>query len=169
MIYDDVGAIRDLFKQNLALEIRKNQNKVISILTETYINHDQIHHIKNKWLGPIFSLLEIVTQKDCLSRFIWVLKVSPRLTLIQEGGLHPLRLLLLMTEFSVFMPFKGIAPAGEGGQLARRRFFEGIQNYMEKKLKEKKKKYLETLVVLWLKWTGMVKIKPKDLPCQNSL
>ena len=98
-----------------------------------------------------------------------MLKVSPRLTLIQEGGLHPLRLLLLMTEFSVFMPFKGIAPAGEGGQLARRRFFEGIQNYMEKKLKERKKKYLETLVVLWLKWTGMVKIKPKDLPCQNSL
>ena len=110
MINDNAGAIRDPFKQNLALEIYKNQNKVISILTETYINHGQIHHIKNNWLGPIFSLLEIVTQKDCLSWFIWVLKVSPRLTLIQEGGLDPLRLLLLVTEFSVFMPFKGIAP-----------------------------------------------------------
>ena len=97
-----------------------------------------------------------------------MLKVLPRLTLIQEGGLHSLRLLLLMTEFSVFMPFRGLATAG-GGQLARRCFFDRIQNYMEKKMKEKKKKYLETLVVLWLNWTGMVKIKHKDLPCQNSL
>ena len=29
-------------------------NKVISILTETHINHDQIHHTRNNWLGPIF-------------------------------------------------------------------------------------------------------------------
>ena len=63
-------------------------------------------------MGPIFSLLNIVTQKNCLSWLIWVLKVLPRLTLIQEGGLHSLRLLLLMTEFSVFMPFRGLATGG---------------------------------------------------------
>ena len=28
--------------------------RVISILTETHINHDQIHHTRNNWLGPIF-------------------------------------------------------------------------------------------------------------------
>ena len=28
--------------------------KVISILTESHINHDQIHHTKNNWLGLIF-------------------------------------------------------------------------------------------------------------------
>ena len=27
---------------------------VMSILTETHINHDQIHHTRNNWLGPIF-------------------------------------------------------------------------------------------------------------------
>ena len=33
--------------------LQKN-NKHISISTETHINHDQIHHIKNNWLSPIF-------------------------------------------------------------------------------------------------------------------
>ena len=49
-------------------------------------------------------------QKDSLSCFIWVLKVSLRLTLTQKKGLCPLRLLPLMTDFSVFMPLQGITP-----------------------------------------------------------
>ena len=61
-------------------------------------------------MAPSFSLLEIVMQKDCLSCFIWVLKVSLRLTLILKGGLCPLMLLATLTKFSVFMPFQGIAP-----------------------------------------------------------
>ena len=64
MIYDHIGTIRDPLKQDLALEFCRNQNKVISILTETHINHDQIHHIKNNWLGFNFFSLGIVTQKD---------------------------------------------------------------------------------------------------------
>ena len=28
--------------------------KKVSILTETHINHDQTHHIRNNWFGPIF-------------------------------------------------------------------------------------------------------------------
>ena len=58
---------------------------------------------------PLFSLLEIATRKDCLSCFIRVWKVSLRLTLIQNGGSCSLRILLLMTVFSVFMPFLHIA------------------------------------------------------------
>ena len=53
-IYDYVGGIRDPLKQSLANEFCRKQNKVISVLTETHINHDQIHHIKNEWLGLIF-------------------------------------------------------------------------------------------------------------------
>ena len=38
--------------------LQKKTPKDISILTETHINHDQIHHqihiIRNNWLGPIF-------------------------------------------------------------------------------------------------------------------
>ena len=87
--------------------------------------------------APSFSVLEIVTQKDCSSCFFWVLKVSLRLALIQKGGLCPFRLLPLITEFYVFMFLQGIAPRNSwlGG-----RFFEGLQNYMESKSEENKNK-----------------------------
>ena len=54
MIYATVGSIRDPLKQDLALDFYRKQNKYISILTETHTKHDQILHIRNKWLGPIF-------------------------------------------------------------------------------------------------------------------
>ena len=54
MIDDHVGSITDTLKQDLALESSRNQNKVISILSETDIYYDQIHYIRNNWLGPIF-------------------------------------------------------------------------------------------------------------------
>ena len=82
------------------------------------------------WTSSL-SFLEIATQKECFFSFIWVLKLSLRLTLIQKRGLCPLRLLVLITEFSV------CAPSGYSTreQLARGRccFFEGLQNYMQSK------------------------------------
>ena len=54
MIYHHVGAIRDPLKQDLALEFCINQNKVICILTETHINHDQINQIRKNRLCPNF-------------------------------------------------------------------------------------------------------------------
>ena len=89
-------------KELLALEFCRNQNKVISILTETYISHDQIYHIRNNWLGSNFFSLGIVTQKDACpaSSGTWML------TLIQKGGLCLLSLLPLMAEFSVFLSLR---------------------------------------------------------------
>ena len=76
---------------------------------------------------PSFTLLEIATQKEFFFCLIWVLKVSLRLTRVCV--LCPLRLLPLMIEFSV------CAPSGYSTreQLARGRFFEGLQNYMQNK------------------------------------
>ena len=54
MICDNFGGIRDPLKQNVALQFCRNRNKDVSILTETHINLDQIHHIRNNWLGAIF-------------------------------------------------------------------------------------------------------------------
>ena len=54
MIYANVGGIRDPLKQDLALEFCRKQNKYIIILTETHIRHDQILHIRNDWLRPVF-------------------------------------------------------------------------------------------------------------------
>ena len=63
-------------KELLALEFCRNQNKVISILTETHINHDQIHHIRNNWLGSNFFSLGDSHTKGCLSCFIRDLNVA---------------------------------------------------------------------------------------------
>ena len=82
--------------------------KIISILTETHINHDQIHHTWNNWLGPIFFSPGDLIQKECFFCFILVLKVSLRLTLNKKRGLYPLRILLLIR--ALFMPLQGIAP-----------------------------------------------------------
>ena len=57
------------------------------------------------------------------------------------------------------------APSGYStrGQLNRGRFSEGLQIYMENKNSgNENKKYLKTLIVLWIKWTGLMKIKQKD-------
>ena len=54
MIWANVSGIKDPSKQDLALEFCRKQIKYISLLTETHIKHDQILHIRNKWLGPIF-------------------------------------------------------------------------------------------------------------------
>ena len=54
MIYDHAGDVRDPLKQDLTLDFCRNLNRVISILTETHNNHDQMRHIRNNWLVPIF-------------------------------------------------------------------------------------------------------------------
>ena len=98
-------------KELLALEFCKNQNKVISLLNGTHINHDKIHQIRNNWLGSNFFSLGRVTHKDACpaSSGTW------RLTPIEKGGLCPLSLLPLMTEFSVFMPLR-VSHQGTAGQ-----------------------------------------------------
>ena len=54
MIYVNFGGIRDSLKQNLVLKFCRNWNKDVSFLTETHISLDQIHDIRNNWLGIIF-------------------------------------------------------------------------------------------------------------------
>ena len=109
-------------------------NKVISILTETHINHDQIHHTRNNLLGPIFFSPE-GTQKECFFCFIWFLKVSLRVTMIQKRGLYPSRLLPLMRV--LFVPLQGIAPESSwlGGA-----FFKDYKNICNLKMREMKTK-----------------------------
>ena len=53
MLYANVGGIRDPVKQDIAFEFCRSQNKDICILAKTHIGQEQIHQIKNNWLGPI--------------------------------------------------------------------------------------------------------------------
>ena len=54
MIYDNFGGIRHPLKKNVGLQFCRNRNKDVNILTETHIKLDEIHRIKNNWLGVIF-------------------------------------------------------------------------------------------------------------------
>ena len=65
----ELNNITDPLKHNLVLQLCRSQNKDVSFSTETNIKLYQIHHIKNNWLGVIFFLFEIVTQKDCFVLF----------------------------------------------------------------------------------------------------
>ena len=48
-------------------------------------------------------------------------------------------------------------------QLVKARFFERLQNYMENKYEGNENKIIPgDLILLWIKWTGMVEIKHKD-------
>ena len=76
MMHDNIYGIRDPLKQKLALEFCKYQNNVVSILTETHINHNQIDHVRNNLLGSNFFSLGGSHTKGCLSCFIWDLKVD---------------------------------------------------------------------------------------------
>ena len=76
MIYDRVGTIRDSPEAGSGTWILAKPKKVIRILTETHINHDQIHHRRNNWLGSNFFFLGDSYKKGWLSCFIWDLKVD---------------------------------------------------------------------------------------------
>ena len=130
MVYVNFGGIRDPLKQNLPLQLWRNQNKDVSISTETHINLDQIHHIRNNWLGAI-----VFSPEDSHTKGLPVL-----LHLGLEG----------VAEFATdpkgrFVSFK-VTPSNDRvlcvyapsvhntrEQLARGRFFEGLQNYTENK------------------------------------
>ena len=97
------------------LSFAEKENKDISILTETHINHDRIYHqihIRNNWLGPIFF-----SPGDSHTKGLLVL-LHPGLDGIAEvdtnpkGGFVSFKVtpLPLMTEFSMFIPLQGIAP-----------------------------------------------------------
>ena len=73
------------------------------------------------------------TQKDCFCWFIWVLKVLLRQKVIHKCGLCALRLFPLMTEFSVFTHFQGVAPGNS---------WLWLQNYIKNNNKENENKII---------------------------
>ena len=142
MIYVNVGSIRDPLKQDLALDFYRKQNKYMSILTKTHIKHDQILHIRNNWLGPIFLSPGSGHTKafiDPKGRF-----VSFKVTLSNNRVL-------------CFVPLKDITPESSWLKGVSLKDYEIIWEINVREIKTKL--YLETLILLWIKWTGMVEMK----------
>ena len=139
ILYANVGGIRDPMKQELTLELCRNQNKDICILSETHINEEQIHQIRNNWLGPIFF-----SPRDTFSKGMLVL-LHPGFDDVTEVDIDPK---------GRFVSFK-IAPLNDRvfcvyalsghstrEQLTRGRLFEGLQTYMENRTEGNENKIL---------------------------
>ena len=130
MLYANVGCIRDPVKQELALEFCRSQNKDICILGETHIGQEQIHQIKNNWLGPIFFAPGDTFSKGMLDL------LHPVFDDVTDVDTDPKR---RFVSFKVTPSNDRVlciyAPSGYSNreQLATGRFFEGLQNYMDNK------------------------------------
>ena len=135
----------------------RNQNKDVSISTETHINLDQIHHIRNSWLGTIvFSsgdshtkglpvllhlglegVAEVATDPKGSLVFFKVTPSNDRVLCVYAPSVHNTR-----------------------EQLARGRFFEGLQNYMKNKNEGNQSTIIHgDFNCAWIKWRVMVEIK----------
>ena len=130
MIYDHVGGIRDPLKQDLALEFCRNQNKVISIFTKTHINHGQIHHIRTNWLGPIFFSPGVSHTKGLLVLLHLGIEGITGVATDPKGMLVSFKFTPSNDRVLCFYASSGYSTTE---QLARGRFFEGLQSYMENK------------------------------------
>ena len=139
MIYANVGCIRDPLKQDLALDFYRKRNKCISILTETHIKHDQILHIRNNWLGPIFLSPGSSHTKG------FIAQLHPGLEGVTEVDTDPKE---RFVSFKITLSNNRVlcvcAPSGHctREQLIKGRFFEGLQNYMENKCEGNENKIL---------------------------
>ena len=132
-MYDHIRGIRDLLKQDLALEFSRNENKVMSILIESHINHDQIHNISNNWLGSNFFSVGDSHTKGCLSCFIWDLKVD----IDPKGRFVSFKFTPFNDKVLCVYPPSGYST---GKPLDGGLFVEGLQNYIASKKKEMKTK-----------------------------
>ena len=137
MIYVNVGGIRDPLKQDLALEFCRKQNKYISILTETHIKHDQILHIRNNWLGPIFL------SSGSSHTIGLIAQLHPGLQGVTEGDTDPKgRFVSFKVNLSNNRVLSFCVPSRHNTrpQLVKGRFLERLQNYMENKYEENENK-----------------------------
>ena len=128
MIYANVGGIKDPLKQDLALKFCRKQNKYIRILTETHIKHDQMLHIRNNWLGPIFLSPGSSHTKGLISQ------LHPGVEVVTEVDTDPKgRFVSFKVNLSNNRVLFFCAPSRHNTreQLVKGRFFERLQNYME--------------------------------------
>ena len=131
---------------NLAENKTKTFSLKFSVLTETHINHDQIHQIRNNWLGPIFLSPRNTHTKGLLAQLHLGLEGVTEVDTDPKGRFVSFKITLSNNRVLCVC-----APSGHctREQLIKGRFFEGLQNYMKTNVREIKTKfYLETLILL---------------------
>ena len=130
MTYTNVGDIKDSLKEDMALEFCRNRNKDFNVLTDTHINHHQIHHIRNNWLVPTFF-----STGDKHTKRLLVLLYRDLEGVIDDDTGPKLGLMSFKITSSNDRVLCVYSPSRHNSkeQLSKGHFFEGLQNYMENK------------------------------------
>ena len=160
MIYANVP-IRDPLKQDLALDFYRKKNKYINILTETHIKHDQIFHIRNNWLGPIFLSPGSSHTKGFIAQLHPGLEGVTEVDTDPKGRFVSFKVTLSNNRVLCFVPLKGIAPESSWLKGVSLKNYKIIWKITVSEIKTKLyfNITMETLILLWIKWSGMVEIK----------
>ena len=130
MIYVNVSGIKDPLQQDLALKFCRKQNKYLSILTETHFKHDQILHIRNNWLGPIFFSPRSSHTKGLIAQLDPCLEGVSEVDTDPKGRFVSFKVTLSNNRV---LCFSASSRHNIREQLVKERFFERLQNYMENK------------------------------------
>ena len=123
MMHANVGGITDPLKQDLGLQFCRKQNYGIRILTKTHINHDQIHQIRNNWLGPIFFSPENSHTKVLIPEIHVGLEGVTDVDTDPKGGFLSFRVTLFNNRVLCVFTTSGHSTRE---QLVRGRFFEEL-------------------------------------------
>ena len=139
MIYANDGGIRDPLKQDLSLEFYRKKNNYIRILTETHIKHDQILHIRNNWLSPIFLSPGSSHTKGFIAPLHPGLEGVIEVDTGPKGRFVSFKVTLSNNKVVCFC-----APSRHNtrDQLVKGRFFERLQNYTENKCERNESKFI---------------------------
>ena len=108
-------------------------------MAETHIDNEQIHQIKNNWLGPV-----LISPGDTFSKGILIL-LHPGFPDVTEVDSDPNgRFISLKVASSDDRVLCVYAPSGHNNrdQLIRRRFFEEFLNYIDNKFKGNENKII---------------------------
>ena len=123
--------LRNFFSLNLALQFCRNRKKDVSILTETHVNLDQMHHIRNNWLDAI-----VFSPGDSHTKGLLAL-LQLGLERVTEVDTDPKG---RFVSFKVTYNDRVLCVYSTRKQLSRGRFFEGLQNDMENENEGNEKK-----------------------------
>ena len=121
------------------MNFAESKTESLVFLTETHINHDQIYHIRNNWLDPIFFSIGDSYTEGLLVLLHVVLNGITEVDTDPKG-----RFVSIKDTSSSERVLSVYAPLGYSTreQLPRGPFFDGLQSYMENKNDGSEKKMI---------------------------
>ena len=116
--------------------------------------------MRNNWLGPIFLSPGTSHTKGFIAQIHPGFEGVTEVDTGPKGRFVSFKVTLSNNRFSVFVPLKGLTPESSWLKGVSLKDYKIIWKINVREMKTKL--YLKTLILLWIKWTGVVEMKHKD-------